>query len=82
VLRSAGSYFQLVDYAALSARPDVELANLLIDEAGVASIPLSVFYREPPPMTLLRLCFAKRDETLVEGARRLAAWAARQRTMA
>ncbi|HLQ14187.1 MAG TPA: methionine aminotransferase [Steroidobacteraceae bacterium] len=81
VLRSAGSYFQLVDYSALSARPDVELVSALIDEAGVASIPLSVFYREPPPMRLLRLCFAKRDETLVEGARRLGAWAARQRTM-
>jgi methionine aminotransferase len=82
VLRSAGSYFQLVDYSALSARPDVELVSTLIDEAGVASIPLSVFYREPPPMKLLRLCFAKRDETLVEGARRLTDWAARQRTMA
>ena len=81
VLRSAGSYFQLVDYGDLSARGDVELANLLIEEAGVASIPLSVFYREPPPMTLLRLCFAKRDDTLVEGARRLTAWASRQRTM-
>jgi hypothetical protein len=33
-------------------------------------------------MKLLRLCFAKRDETLVAGAGRLAAWAARQRTMA
>jgi methionine aminotransferase len=82
VLRSAGSYFQLVDYSALSARPDVGLVDQLIDEAGVASIPLSVFYREPPPMKLLRLCFAKRDETLVAGARRLADWAARQRTMA
>jgi methionine aminotransferase len=81
-LRSAGSYFQLVDYSALSARPDVELVGALIDEAGVASIPLSVFYRDPPAMKLLRLCFAKRDETLVEGARRLTAWASRQRTMA
>ena len=49
--------------------------SALIDEAGVATIPLSVFYREPPPMRLLRLCFAKRDATLVEGARRLADWA-------
>ena len=52
------------------ARPDVELVSALIDEAGVAAIPLSVFYRDPPAMNLLRLCFAKRDETLVEGARR------------
>jgi methionine aminotransferase len=78
VLRSAGSYFQLVDYSAVSARGDVELADALIDEAGVATIPLSVFYREPPPLRLLRLCFAKRDATLIEGARRLSDWARRQ----
>jgi methionine transaminase len=78
VLPSAGSYFQLVDYSAVSARGDVELAGALIDEAGVATIPLSVFFREPPPLRLLRLCFAKRDATLVEGARRLTEWARRQ----
>ena len=72
---SAGSYFQLIDYSEVSDRPDIEVAHALIDNAGVASIPLSVFYREPPTMHLLRLCFAKREETLVEGARRLRAWA-------
>jgi len=78
VLPSAGSYFQLLDYANVDGRGDVELSGALIMEAGVASIPLSVFYREPPPaMRLLRLCFAKRTETLNEGARRLCAWAAR-----
>ena len=81
-LRSAGSYFQLADYSAVDNRGDVELAGALIDEAGVATIPLSVFYREPPPMKLLRLCFAKRDDTLTEGARRLRAWAQGRRTMA
>ena len=80
VLRSAGSFFQLVDYSAVSARGDVELAGALIDEAGVATIPLSVFYREPPPLQLLRLCFAKRELTLVEGARRLGDWARRQKS--
>jgi len=81
LLHSAGSYFQLASYAALDARRDVELAGALIDEAGVATIPLSVFYREPPPMSLLRLCFAKRDETLAEGARRLRRWAQSRRTI-
>ena len=75
-LRSAGSYFLLLDYAGVDERADVELAGALIAEAGVASIPLSVFYRDPPPMQLLRLCFAKREETLIEGAQRLCAWAA------
>ncbi len=81
LLRSAGSYFQLADYSDVDARSDVELAGALIDEAGVATIPLSVFYREPPPMKLLRLCFAKREETLAEGARRLRAWAQGRRTI-
>ena len=81
LLRSAGSYFQLADFADVDTRGDVELADALIDEAGVATIPLSVFYREPPRMTLLRLCFAKRDETLAEGALRLRRWAESRRTM-
>jgi methionine aminotransferase len=81
LLRSAGSYFQLASFADLDTRGDVELAAALIDEAGVATIPLSVFYREPPRMTLLRLCFAKRDETLAEGALRLRRWAESRRRM-
>jgi methionine aminotransferase len=77
VLRSAGSFFQLMDYSAVSALPDLAFVELLVTQAGVAAIPLSVFYQQPPPMRLVRLCFAKRDETLTEGARRLAAWALR-----
>jgi methionine aminotransferase len=74
-LRSAGSYFLLLDYDGVDERSDIELAGALIAEAGVATIPLSVFYREPPAMRLLRLCFAKREATITEGARRLCAWA-------
>jgi methionine transaminase len=66
-----GSFFQLLDYSALSQASDLEFAEQLLTRAGVASIPLSVFYRQAPPMTLLRLCFAKRDETLDRGATRL-----------
>ena len=72
ILRPAeGSFFQLIDYAALSNSPDVEFAEQLLTRAGVASIPLSVFYQQPPSMTLLRLCFAKRDETIDQGMARL-----------
>jgi methionine aminotransferase len=74
---AAGTYFQLVDYAALSGVDDVEFANRLIREAKIATIPLSPFYARPPPMTLLRLCLAKRDETLVAAAARLAEFSAR-----
>ncbi|HET9475749.1 MAG TPA: aminotransferase class I/II-fold pyridoxal phosphate-dependent enzyme [Steroidobacteraceae bacterium] len=71
-----GSYFQLADYASLggdlAACNDVEFTERLINEAGVAVIPLSPFYREPPAdMRVVRLCVAKRDETLVEAARRI-----------
>jgi methionine aminotransferase len=71
VIPAQGSFFQLVDYRELSRAADVEFANELLTRAGVASIPLSVFYQQPPPMTLLRLCFAKRDETIDKGAARL-----------
>ncbi len=77
VLRSAGSFFLLLDYSSVSPLDDVELATALISEAGVATIPLSVFYRQRPAPNLLRLCFAKRDATLVEGAGRLVEWARR-----
>jgi methionine aminotransferase len=73
---SAGTYFQLVDYAALSSDADMDFADRLIREAKIATIPLSPFYAAPPPMTLLRLCIAKRDATLVTAAERLCAYAA------
>ena len=69
--RAEGSYFQLIDYGAVRRATDIEFAEELLTRAGVATIPLSVFYRQPPPMTLLRLCIAKRDETLDAAAARL-----------
>jgi methionine aminotransferase len=72
--RAEGTFFQLIDYGALSQVGDLEFAEQLLTQARVASIPLSVFYEKPPPMTLLRLCIAKRDETLIDGAARLTAY--------
>ena len=74
---AAGTYFQLVDYGALSRATDLEFADRLIREAKVATIPLSPFYTTPPPMTLLRLCIAKRDATLEEAADQLLRFAGR-----
>jgi methionine aminotransferase len=74
---AAGTYFLLVDYGAISRSADVDFADQLIREAKVATIPLSPFYEVVPPMTLLRLCIAKRDETLELAAARLCAFAAR-----
>ena len=75
-----GSYFQLADYSALGEDgiicDDVQFTEKLINEAGVAVIPLSPFYREPPGgMRIVRLCVAKRDETLLEAARRIQQYA-------
>lgn len=73
--RTPGTYFQLVDYSAI--RPDlndVDMALWLTREHGVASIPVSVFYQTPvPQQRLIRLCFAKREETLQQAAEKLCA---------
>jgi len=74
VLPCAGTYFSCIDLKASGiALSDTEFATRAVKEAGVATIPLSAFYATPPETQLVRLCFAKRDATLDEGARRLAA---------
>jgi len=59
-----GGYFQILDYSAISDEGDVAFAERLITEHGIASIPLSVFYRFPTDHKVLRFCFAKDDATL------------------
>jgi methionine aminotransferase len=71
VLPSAGSFFQCLDYSAISTEKDVDLADRLTREIKVASIPVSVFYETDPGDKILRFCFAKEDEMLVEAAKRL-----------
>src|SRR5688572_13896186 len=70
-----GTYFQLVEYTAFSNAPDVEFAERLLTEAGVATIPLSPFYKDPPKLTMLRLCVAKQDKTLDDAIDRLRVFA-------
>jgi len=70
-LPAAGTYFQLADYGAISDLPDVEFARWLTIEHGVATIPVSVFYADPPDMRLVRFCFAKENATLDAAAERL-----------
>ncbi len=68
------TYFQLVDYSAISDRPDTEFAQWLLREHGVVTIPVSPFSAAPPAdERLVRLCFAKEDATLVAAAGRLCA---------
>jgi methionine transaminase len=66
-----GAYFQLVDYSRISDKDDLTFCEWLTREAGVAAIPVSAFYETPPEARLIRLCFAKSDETLVAAAERL-----------
>jgi methionine aminotransferase len=65
---SEGTYFQLLDYVAISDEKDTEFAKRLTKEKGVAGIPLSVFYHKPTDGTYLRFCFAKEEETLKRAA--------------
>ncbi len=69
-----GTYFQLVDYSTITEQRhlnDVEFARWLTREVGVAAIPVSVFYQQPPEQKLVRFCFAKGDDTLRQAAEKL-----------
>jgi methionine transaminase len=70
-LPARGTYFQLLDYSAITDEPDSDFALRLTREHGVASIPTSalLYKRTAPPV--LRFCFAKKDETLKAAAERL-----------
>jgi len=71
---AASTYFQLIDYSAISDASDVDFSMWLLREHGVACIPLSPFCGpNVPSERLVRLCYAKSDATLVAAARRLAA---------
>lgn len=70
-LHSNGTYFQLLDYSEISEKDDYNFCVDLIDKIGVAAIPLSPFYSKPSENKLIRICFAKRDEVLIEAGKRM-----------
>ena len=72
LLPSQGTYFQCVDYSAVSELPEVGFCEWLTTEIGVAAIPLSAFYADGFEQRIARLCFAKRDDTLQAALERLA----------
>jgi methionine aminotransferase len=71
MLPSEGSYFQCVDYSQVSSLPEAGFCEWLTTEIGVAAIPLSAFYADGYEQQIARLCFAKRDETLLSALERL-----------
>ncbi|NDP43146.1 MAG: aminotransferase class I/II-fold pyridoxal phosphate-dependent enzyme [Aromatoleum sp.] len=71
LLPCAGTYFQLARYDRVSDEPAAEFAQRLVRDYGVATIPLSAFYQDGTDHRVIRLCFAKREETLLAAAERL-----------
>ncbi len=70
-LPSAGTYYALFDYSAVSDRKELDFAKHLTAEHKVATIPVSPFYSESVENQVLRICFAKKEDTLLEAAKRL-----------
>jgi methionine transaminase len=70
-LPSRGTYFQLLDYSAITGDKDMDFALRLTKDHGVASIPTSAFLYKQSAPPVLRFCFAKKDETLRAAAERL-----------
>ena len=70
-LPSYGSYFQLYSYNNISEETENDFAVRLTKEAGVATIPVSAFYKKPVDNKVLRFCFAKKESTLEEAVNRL-----------
>ena len=66
-----GTYFALFDYSIISQEHDVDFAARITREIGVATIPTSVFYEKKTDHKVVRICFAKTDDTLIEAARLL-----------
>lgn len=72
LLPCEGTYFQLADYSAISALPEIDFARWLTTTIGVAVIPISVFYPDGVEQSLVRFCFAKESATFEKAAERLA----------
>ena len=72
LLPSDGTYFQCVDYSAISDLSEADFAMWLTREIGVAAIPVSAFYSQPRESGVVRFCFAKKEETLALALERLA----------
>ncbi len=66
-----GTYFQLYDYSGISDEPDLAFCKRVTQEFGVAAIPVSAFYSDNRDDKVIRLCFAKTEDVLLDAAQRL-----------
>ncbi|MEO6638099.1 MAG: methionine aminotransferase [Ginsengibacter sp.] len=70
-LPSFGSYFQLYSYHSLSDEDEVSFAVRLAKEAGIVAVPVSAFYKSATNNYVLRFCFVKQEQTLIDASRKL-----------
>jgi len=68
-----GSYFVIADHRRFGFADDEGFCEHLVREVGVAAIPCSAFYSDPPERSLVRFAFCKTPETLREAGARLRA---------
>ncbi|MBP6456478.1 MAG: aminotransferase class I/II-fold pyridoxal phosphate-dependent enzyme [Chitinophagaceae bacterium] len=68
---SSGTYFQAVGFEQISDENDIEFAKRITKECKVSAIPFSSFYKYKTDHKMIRFCFAKNDETLIEAGSRL-----------
>ncbi len=63
-LNCNGTYFQLLDYGNISDESEMDMAVKLVKEHGIATVPVSSFYRTKENNHTLRFCFAKQESTI------------------
>lgn len=68
VIKSSGTYFQLLNYNRISQESETEFAYRITKEFKVAAIPVAAFYHKATDNKVLRFCFAKKEETLEKAA--------------
>jgi aminotransferase len=67
-----GAYYILCDISEFGFSDDVAFARHMIEHAGVAAVPGSSFFSSPElGRKIVRFCFCKKDETLIEAGQRL-----------
>ena len=67
----SGTYFQCVDISDVSDLNEAGFCQWLTREIGVTAIPLSAFYSDGFDQRVVRFCFAKKDQTLLDALERL-----------
>jgi len=71
IVPSKGTFYQLLDYKAISEEKDTEFARRLIDQIGVALFPLSVFYHDSVDNKMIGMCFNRNKEIMEDACERL-----------